>query len=566
MKERGQPLVLIFDHNREHAIDKIWVAKLAKSYLRKQGNRIVFSERNLAFQTYKKDMIFNAPSGHTLLYASLDTFWLAVHKAYKDLSNQSSEWSRIHSACASVGYEQVDMWHVPEREGFSAATPLRTEEVAQDAEDLSSSDEEGPEPGEQAAELGPQEKGDDDEEDEDATAGRGRTEQQGEGNQSFDGGEEFDPDWEIDPEFEEVIEMMGEDKDENQDARGERLCSAYARLVYLRGLRDARDGFKQKMESLGGMISWMACQSLNKYNVLRFMIMYEARKPFTYTHPETGKETSVDPQHCVRIVVDSFKPENEEIPEFFRWGQVFVKNRRNQQVIDREVDYWRGMIKEHCMDNMLPVPDQVAFIANSKHQRGNSFLCVYGSAQEAASVARRRVVMGACETLLRWHGVVNRRGKLKMAGGVSMPGLPTMKEASLSAKALTEHTLGHAVHHLVQPYYACDQPGQRVLSERSIRLKNLPADVTSQEIANWFEQEAGVRPTSVFKDNAAKNRESSQTVAMVAEFLSDGDCHEQEAVLVKAMTLNNSPTFLFRGARVVLQRIRQSARGEASLV
>jgi hypothetical protein len=61
LKERGQPLVLIFDHNRDYPIDKIWVVKLAKSFLRKQGNRIVFSEKNMAFQTYKKDMAFNAP-------------------------------------------------------------------------------------------------------------------------------------------------------------------------------------------------------------------------------------------------------------------------------------------------------------------------------------------------------------------------------------------------------------------------------------------------------------------------------------------------------------------------
>jgi hypothetical protein len=88
-------------------------------------------------------------------------------------------------------------------------------------------------------------------------------------------------------------------------------------LEYLRGLRDARDGYAEKMDSLGAMISWMACQSLNKYNVPRTMIMYEARKPFCYIHPETGKETKVDLRHCLRIVVDKFDPRDPAIPDLF---------------------------------------------------------------------------------------------------------------------------------------------------------------------------------------------------------------------------------------------------------
>jgi hypothetical protein len=97
-------------------------------------------------------------------------------------------------------------------------------------------------------------------------------------------------------------------------------------------------------------------------------------------------------------------------------------------------------------------------------------------------------------------------GKAEDGGGVSMPSLPTKEKASSSAKALTEHTLGYAVHHLVQPYYACEEPGQRVLSKRSIWLKKLPADVTSEEIQDWFMESCGVRPTAVYRDSAAKNR------------------------------------------------------------
>jgi hypothetical protein len=212
------------------------------------------------------------------------------------------------------------------------------------------------------------------------------------------------------------------------------------------------------------------------------------------------------------------------------------------------------------------VPEQIAFVANSRHMRGNNLLCVYGSSQEAASMTNKKVELGVERIMTRCHGVVNRRGKLKMAGGISMPSLPTMQKASTAAKTLTEHTLGHRTHHLVQPYYSCDEPGQRVLSEKSIRLKNLPADVTAEEIENWFVLHAGVRPTTVFKDNAVKNRGGNgQAVAMVVEFVSGGDCHQQEAVLEKAMSISNSPTHTFCGARVVLQRIRKAARGEERL-
>jgi hypothetical protein len=40
----GQPLVLHFHHDRRFLIDKIWVAKLVKCYLRKQTDRTLLSE------------------------------------------------------------------------------------------------------------------------------------------------------------------------------------------------------------------------------------------------------------------------------------------------------------------------------------------------------------------------------------------------------------------------------------------------------------------------------------------------------------------------------------------
>jgi hypothetical protein len=81
----GQPLVLIFDHDSQNSqlpIDKVWVAKLVKCFLQKERNQTVFSDKNLAFQTYKKVMIFNAPRGHSILYKNEDALWTAIHRAH----------------------------------------------------------------------------------------------------------------------------------------------------------------------------------------------------------------------------------------------------------------------------------------------------------------------------------------------------------------------------------------------------------------------------------------------------------------------------------------------------
>lgn len=357
--------------------------------------------------------------------------------------------------------------------------------------------------------------------------------------------------------------LLYQEEGETPDEEGVRLCSAYTKLEYLRGLRDARDGFTEKMDSLGGMISWMACQSLNKYNVLRFMIMYEARKPFCYLHPETGKETAVDPRHCLRLVVDRFDPKDAEIPELFRWGQPFLNKPANRMVISRELEDWRSRVQETSVQCFAPLPEHTVLVPDSQHHRGNSLLNVYSSLQETAAMKGKRIEMGGA--LIRWTAVVNRRRKLKMAGGVSMPSLPTMEKASAAAKAQADHTLGFRVHHLVPAYYGCgDDAGQRVLSESSIRLIAVPNDVTPSEIQDWFLQEAGVRPAGVYRDNVAKNRgKPARVVSMVVDFHAAGrGCFEQEAVMQKAMLVNNSSQHLFRGQRLKLQLIKKLSRGE----
>jgi hypothetical protein len=161
--------------------------------------------------------------------------------------------------------------------------------------------------------------------------------------------------------------------------------------------------------------------------------------------------------------------------------------------IDREIEFWKGRVQDTFVQHFAPSPEQIVFVANSKHFRGNSLLNVYGSSFDAEAMKGKRIEMGG--VALRWTAVVNRRPKLKMVGDVSMPSLPIMQQASAGAKALADHTLGFKVHHQLPAYYGCgDDAGQRVLSQRGVRLKDMPGDASSEKIRNRFNQEAGVRP------------------------------------------------------------------------
>jgi hypothetical protein len=89
-----------------------------------------------------------------------------------------------------------------------------------------------------------------------AAGGRGRTEQQRAWEEVLQGvDDEFDPDWEVEEEYQEVVDMLHKKEGKSEDEKGERLCSAYKKLAYLKGVRDAKDGFTQRIDTLGGMIS-----------------------------------------------------------------------------------------------------------------------------------------------------------------------------------------------------------------------------------------------------------------------------------------------------------------------
>lgn len=229
LADQGQPLLLFFDQDSRWPIDKIWVAKLAKSFLRKQfnagsgrgSNKIVFSEKQLAFKTYQKDMDFNAPVDHSLLYTNDTALWTAIHRAHTGLSVATSEWSQIHESCTSIGFEHIAMWKVP-REVTGRAQPAEDASAPQ-VEESSSSDEssdseseesegaisedelgESVEPGGQGN-IGGENMGSSN----GAAGGSSRTEQ-GRNREEVlnDLDDEFDPAWEIDEDFRGVVDML----------------------------------------------------------------------------------------------------------------------------------------------------------------------------------------------------------------------------------------------------------------------------------------------------------------------------------------------------------------------
>jgi hypothetical protein len=218
----------------------------------------------LAFYTYEKDMSFNAPSNHKLLYPNETALWRAVHRAHAGLAKPGSEWSQMHRACASIGFEQIDVWQapsrttpgaIPESSNFAAEAELGESE-SEDLDKSSSSEEE--DEGSDSSEGESEGSGESPRaRSSNKSAGRSpQTEQQRKRAEALNElDNEFDPEWEVEPEHREVVDQLKEVGGESEEEKGQRLCSLYERLAYLKGVTAARDGFTEKMDSLGALIS-----------------------------------------------------------------------------------------------------------------------------------------------------------------------------------------------------------------------------------------------------------------------------------------------------------------------
>jgi hypothetical protein len=165
---------------------------------------------------------------------------------------------------------------------------------------------------------------------------------------------------------------------------------------------------------------------------------------------------------------------------------------------------------------------------------------------------------------LRIHGVVNRRSKLRLSRGLSVPQFLVIKQAAAAqGKAMTEHVLGYFVDHLVPPWHMCAN-GERVLAEQAVRLKELPPWIDEPQIREWVQREVGLSPSRVLLDNLARNSLAAMSgtdgslVTWIVEFSAKIDCVENEADVQRAVQLNNH---LLDRVAVKVERIRARGAG-----
>ncbi|GAQ79805.1 hypothetical protein KFL_000380370 [Klebsormidium nitens] len=489
-------------------------------FIRRDNKGVCFALKDMAFEYYQAAMRFNSFTREqpSLLYKDRELLWLAIHVAYKQLGNPCSEQARIVEACHLVAHVQNPAGQKPgdleelltEEERVAAAEAAQHQTMEEMMETII--DQGLP------------------------TLTKLRLADMLTGTQERANGQE------------------------SAEESGARLCKAYEKLRELRTLRAAKKGLEDHLQPLGGLIAWMACSSLNKYETLRKLIMYEARKPFSYFNSELGENVTAEPQNCARIVLEKYSIKDECIPALFKWSERAYNDPESAEHNQGAVEAFKEGIQEYLADNLLPIPKSIEYIIDRKHARGNSFLCVYNEAREAILVKGRRTELEGC--MVRIHGVINRRKKLTMAGGISVPSLATARQASADAKQLTEHTLGWHVDKLTPSYYTCEKDGQRTLQDLSLRLKKLATNVTATEIKTWFSEHAAVVPTQVYKDNGGVNRSGSEGVSWIVEFAKDASCCDDKyADIEAALMVRRSNEHLFRGQPLDMYRLLKRARG-----
>jgi hypothetical protein len=337
----------------------------------------------------------------------------------------------------------------------------------------------------------------------------------------------------LDPEAEEIAKDAEPHVGDTPEDAIKCQCDAYRRLYIKQGQRQALKSMSNTMKPLSSLVAWMACKSLNKYTTLRMVVQYAARKPFAYTDVASGVSVEVESYYCSRLVCSNF---SKESPDVFQWKQAFLKSSANQEEIDYETQQWKEAILDYLDDKELPTPSHIEFIANTRHKRGNNFLLVFSSVEYAASVRMEEVDLLACEC--RVTAVVNRRMKLRLDGGLTMPSLfLTAEQASDDAKAMTDHLLDYFVDPSTPYKYIC-AGSVNVLQERSVRILQLAPWITAEMITTFFSETAGVTPTQVVHDSLYKQK--AGLITWVAEFGRNGlDCEDSFKGVAAAMEANN---------------------------
>jgi hypothetical protein len=382
---------------------------------------------------------------------------------------------------------------------------------------------------------------------------------------------EFADELEVDPMYADILQSIRRRPGEDPLQEGLTLGRAYEemRARHMKEqerrkiMRKTVAEVEEKMQPLGALVAFMASASLNKYNTLRYIITYQAHKPFSYRDPHTQKDVVVEPQLCSRVV---FKCDAEtQLPDgsLFKWTKAQLKDPLLKEAQEAAIEAFSQQLLTELEGLGKPLPQKVVFVSDLKHGRGNNFLLIHHSAEAAAAV--RCQDLGVLGFPVKIHGVVNRRSKLRLSRGISVPQfLPTKEDAAAQAYAMTEHILGYFVDRITPPWHMC-AGGDRVLSEQAVRLKELPPSVDEAQIREWVGSEVGLFPSKVLKDNLARNSmaalagSASSQVTWILEFDGKEDCEEKERDVQKALLLHNRT---LQVAFVKVERIRRRGAGE----
>jgi hypothetical protein len=128
----------------------------------------------------------------------------------------------------------------------------------------------------------------------------------------------------------------------NSEVDGDKRVKLLMRAAYAMGRKEMRVEVADGWQKMAFYIAWSTCKSLNVYDQLRMMVMYEARQPFQYANTQTGQAVQVKPACCSRLLSASLSDTSAGI---FHWKRDFLNNLANQREIERAIASWKVSLK-----------------------------------------------------------------------------------------------------------------------------------------------------------------------------------------------------------------------------
>jgi hypothetical protein len=513
----GTPVMSRVTFPSSYDVEFAWCVNMGPSFFRNDSRgRSLTREKQLAFSAFCIDMHFclgatDLPHKHQ----SADSLWSALGRTFEGRNRAGSLVQEALGVCNVEPELECDLWpaFTPSLCPYCAALSFCVpEDISGQLAQTSCLDVEDEDGNEDDFFDASSDALDDDElpaENEPAAWFADEELRTGTDEAELSDGEEYDG-YNLGAESRRVMQEIDSERDEEKKVK---LLIAAA---YRQGRRSMREEVGAEWSKMAVFIAWSSRKSLNVYDTLRKIVMFEARKPFVYAHPVTGETVEVEPKLCSRLL----SADLASASDIFKWKQADLKNAGNDRDVERLIGYWREDIVAYFKDSGLPVPEAIAFVPDSRHGRGNSFLLVFEEVQDAAAVRTQLFEIRSEPVKIVY--VVNRRLKKRYKGGETAPNFsPTVADVQAQAKEMSSLVRGFHIDHLSPPEYMCAR-GHRVLAEKSVRLLDLPPSITKQGILDWFAQH-GLFLTNVLKDNEIKNAKvlsplSPGGVAWIVEF------------------------------------------------